>query len=569
MSGNSRDSGSLQKGFFKRMLGQDQSNAAKQSNVKQRHPSFTVSKDAAVTPGRSAKPQETIVSPGVKKLNKDGYVVYNTPEKEDVYISIHPETAFFEDDEPEMVRMAGGSFVGAKKSGSSVEIPIKAEYTPEPIVYSQPADLFANAYRKDEFDEIDFNEIIIKKNDSFDEEIENAPLFAPQTEVFPQFVERSVPVMESQMAMTSSAKEVEVADPHVTYMGYREVSDYVEEVVEEEVFIETPSEPIVEEVPIVEDIVTFRGATFSEVPITDATEEPVEEMFVEEDTIVEMVMEEEITEQSAEVFEMTLVADDDLEEIIMVEDAQVEMEIPEETMFVEEIAERNTFTEVPILDATAEDEPILEMAVKETHNDVEDFVTPTMDTFEMPEEVQVTEAPIGLYVERHEPIDAASMDGDATALSSFMEDSLEAETAVTAEAAPIQENLIGKMVDENDYLCLPAPREPIPEMTQEEIVVESTSETIVEQPLVHEVKDLVADIMKLTIPGLHMSEDMIAELSEDWELSIPDDDLESYDEKFVIREVAKPAVTETCGVSFNFEGKESAYNQNPTVNFRF
>ncbi|MDR0309628.1 MAG: hypothetical protein LBH88_02580, partial [Candidatus Methanoplasma sp.] len=138
MSGNSGyNSGSPPKGFFKRMLGQDQRDV-KQHKVKQRHPGFTASNEAAVTPGRMAKPQEVVISPAIRQINREGYVVFNTPEKQDVYIAIQPETAFFDDEEPEMIKMAGGSFVGGSKHTSSVEIPMRTEPESEPMVFTQP-----------------------------------------------------------------------------------------------------------------------------------------------------------------------------------------------------------------------------------------------------------------------------------------------------------------------------------------------------------------------------------------------------------------------------------------------
>lgn len=470
------------------MLGQDQSRSAKQSNVKQRHPGFTVSNDAAVTPGRSAKPQETIMSQGVKKLNKDGYAVYNTPEKQDVYITIQPDSAFFDEDEPQMVRMAGGSFVGAKKNIVSIDVPLRSEPEVEPIIYDQPADLFSNASRREEFEEIDFNEIIIKKNESFDEELEKAPVFASFVERFPEpvFVE-SMPTMmpiveESQLVMTSTDVEQAVEMP-MTSMGYDGVQEYEIEnasadVEEEDILI--VEEITYEEAPVPEEIM-IRGASFRESPV------------MEEMTLLDVEEDVEISETAE----------------------------PEEMDIIEKI---EIMAEAPVMDA-----------------------------------------PVGLYIESNEPMDAAEMGVDETnVLSSFMEVSMDAEVAMTSEAAPAHEYPIGMMVEENNYLCLPAPRE-----EPEEIMFETESETIADQPQTYEVLDPVADIMKLTVPGLHMSDDLIAELAGDWELSIPDDGLESYDEKFTIMDVQEPEVTETCSVSFRFEGSESAYNQNPTVNFRF
>jgi hypothetical protein len=95
---SNNDSVSSQRSFLKRMLRQESSRPVMQAEVKQRHPGFTVSNETAVTPGRMAKPQEMIVrSEAVKQLNREGYYVYNTPEKQDVYITIQPDKAFFDD----------------------------------------------------------------------------------------------------------------------------------------------------------------------------------------------------------------------------------------------------------------------------------------------------------------------------------------------------------------------------------------------------------------------------------------------------------------------------------------
>jgi len=232
---SSNNSVSPQKGFFKRMLSQDQGRGVKQTEVKQRHPGFVVSNDTAVTPGRVSKPQEVVISPAVRQLSKDGYEVFNTPEKQDIYITIQPESAFFEGEEPRMVRMAGGSFVGARQA-ASFEAPVRAAPEPEPMDYAQPSDIFANASRREVYDEIDFNEIIIKKNESFEDEIEQEPLFfspSYKESYDPVFEEQVVTRREPEAAKTSTgAAGAAGADgAEAPFIGYREAPGYdIEEV---------------------------------------------------------------------------------------------------------------------------------------------------------------------------------------------------------------------------------------------------------------------------------------------------------------------------------------------------
>lgn len=176
---SNRNSGSGQKGFLKRMLGQDKDSTAKQTKVKQKYLGFALSDYNVFMSGRTAKPKETISSQAIKNLNRDGYTVYNTPEEEDIYVTMQSESAFFDEDEPEMVRMTGDDFVSARKEPRPSEITVKrTEPVFEHIVFEQPADIFTNASRRAEYEEVDFDEVIIKSNDSFEEELEKAPLFA-------------------------------------------------------------------------------------------------------------------------------------------------------------------------------------------------------------------------------------------------------------------------------------------------------------------------------------------------------------------------------------------------------
>ena len=326
MSANSgNDNVRTQKGFFKRMLGQEPEKTVKPTEVKQRHP-FIVSNEATVTPGRMARPHEIVMSPAVKQLNKEGYIIYNTPEKEDIYIRVQPETAFFDDEEPQMIKMAGGSFVG-NKGVQPIAVPVRRETEEVHINYRQPADIFANAKPREEFDEIDFNEVIIKKNESFDTEPETAPvLFKPieYRDIIDPVLEESFALKReaAAVAATSSAA-VEMAMPMHSFMGgYREEPTY--EVKEEAVVMET----IVEETPIEE--VKAEEIVMEEIAVEEVKTEEimVEEAVVEEMKIEETFVEEVKTEET--VIEVT------------VEETKVEEEIP----VAEEIAEMPV-TETP------------------------------------------------------------------------------------------------------------------------------------------------------------------------------------------------------------------------------
>ena len=488
MSGSSdNNSGSLQRGFFKRVLGQEQSRSAKRPEVRsevrqmemKQRPGFTVSNEASATPGRTARPHEVVISPAVKQLNREGYVVYNTPEKQDVYITIQPDSAFFDDEEPKMVRMAGGSFVSAEKHGSSVSIPIRSEPEPESAVYTQPADIFCNACRRQELEEIDFNEVIIKKNESFETEIQEAPVFfkpSSYENVPEQVMEKLFKIgtgNEAEIAMTSSA-EVKIEPREISFAGYREEPEYE-----------------VEEISAVEEKTESREISFA-----GYREEP--EYKAEEIALVEVKAEEQEVSSSA----------GNREEA----------------------------------ECKADDVPSVEP--------------------------QIAEVPAGLYLDGCKPIDSAKADVEETCdFSSFM-GIMEAETAVTSVSAPVEE-IVAIAQPSVNYLSLPVPKEEEPaEQTACEAPAEKTSETVTDVPIQIEVFDEVADIMRITVPSLHMSEDLIAEFAQDWERRIPEDGLEAYD--CVFRPMKTPVKEEniTCTASSGSGGRRSAAKPDPYFNFR-
>jgi len=233
------------------MLGQEPPKTVKQTEVKQKPP-FVVSNVATVTPGRTARPQEVIISPAVKQLNKDGYIIYNTPEKEDIYITVQPETAFFDDEEPQMVRMAGGSFVGNKRS-EPVVMPVRREAEVKHIEYSQPADIFFNAKRREAEEDIDYSEVIIKKNDSFESEMEDAPvLFNPGSykDIIEPVLEETFQSKKRVKVAATSSEAMEMAMPKDFLTGYNAEPEYeVQDVTaptEDKMVTETPAGMYVE-----------------------------------------------------------------------------------------------------------------------------------------------------------------------------------------------------------------------------------------------------------------------------------------------------------------------------------
>ena len=658
MSDNSSNkNGSLQKGFFKRMLSSEQSKSAKQAevkqmDVKQRHPAFTVSNNTVVTPGRTVKPQEVIISPAVRQLNREGYVVYNSPEKQDVYVTIQPESAFFDDEEPKMVRMAGGSFVSAGKRAGHVDVPIRSEAEPEPVIYTQPADIFSNACRRDKFEEIDFNEVIIKKNDSFEAEIKDAPaLFKPNyQEVYEPVVEESFKAVVKEAVVTSSAGAV-AKEPAMSFAGYREEPEYELQDIPAIIKIEEPKvsfagyreepEYEIQESPLeaekedhgeiqdvlaemkteepeynIQDITVKTTAEESECDIQDIiaeakTEEPEHDI---QDITVEVKMEEpEFELQEIPVEAKTEEPEYEILEIpveVKTEEPELELqEIPIEAKAEEpecEIQEIPAEVKIEEPECDTQEIPVEvkieepEFELEEAHAEVK-IEEPECDTQEIPveakieepelvleevpvevkaeepkyevqeapvEEALITEVPAGLYVDAHKPIDFAKADDkEESGPPSFVGVmSMETEIAVTSEAAPIAEVML---LQSTDILSIPAPEETGPTAeTVCETVAEKCSETVSDVPAQVEIFDEVADIMKITIPSLRMSDGLIRDLSQGWERIIPDDGLEVYDCIFRPMKAPIKADSAPCAAPSVSGGRKSSAKPDPYGIFR-
>ncbi|MDR0509171.1 MAG: hypothetical protein LBG63_05060 [Candidatus Methanoplasma sp.] len=658
MSDNSSNkNGSLQKGFFKRMLSSEQSKSAKQAevkqmDVKQRHPAFTVSNNTVVTPGRTVKPQEVIISPAVRQLNREGYVVYNSPEKQDVYVTIQPESAFFDDEEPKMVRMAGGSFVSAGKRAGHVDVPIRSEAEPEPVIYTQPADIFSNACRRDKLEEIDFNEVIIKKNDSFEAEIKDAPaLFKPNyQEVYEPVVEESFKAVVKEAVVTSSAGAV-AKEPAMSFAGYREEPEYELQDIPAIIKIEEPKvsfagyreepEYEIQESPLeaekedhgeiqdvlaemkteepeynIQDITIKTTAEESECDIQDIiaeakTEEPEHDI---QDITVEVKTEEpELELQEIPVEAKAEEPECDIQDItveVKTEEPELELqEIPVEVKTEEpeyEIQEIPVEVKIEEPECDTQEVPVEvkieepEFELEEAHAEVK-IEEPECDTQEIPveakieepelvleevpvevkaeepiyevqeapvEEALITEVPAGLYVDAHKPIDFAKADDkEESGPPSFVGVmSMETEIAVTSEAAPTAEVML---LQSTDILSIPAPEETGPTAeTVCETVAEKCSETVSDVPAQVEIFDEVADIMKITIPSLRMSDGLIRDLSQGWERIIPDDGLEVYDCIFRPMKAPIKADSAPCAAPSVSGGRKSSAKPDPYGIFR-
>ncbi|MDR2846565.1 MAG: hypothetical protein LBV63_04715, partial [Candidatus Methanoplasma sp.] len=207
-------------------------NSAQQSKMKQRHPGFSVSGGADFNPpGRTAKPIETITSPAFKQLSREGFMVYNVKEKADVYIAIQPDSAYFEEDEPKFIKMEPGSFVSGQKVQQVAEVETRPEPVEIKVAHTQSADIFSNARRRLSFEEIDFNEVIIKSNDNFDEELNAHPLFNPGKGSEELFSSETVPFVKEEVPLAMTSSGATAPAPKEAVIAYSEVNNYSVEVV--------------------------------------------------------------------------------------------------------------------------------------------------------------------------------------------------------------------------------------------------------------------------------------------------------------------------------------------------
>ena len=512
MSDYSSDSGSSQKGFLKRMLKSDQSNKAKQSNVGQRHPVFSTINNALNPQDNAPKYQETVMSNATKKLNKDGFEVYNVSEKQEVYVTIQPENAFFEEDEPQMIRMEPGNFVGNGQKESASDALPKFASAKAGMKYEQPADLFQNALRREEYDEIDFTEIIIKSNDNYEEEIAETPLFDPTDGEAFRFKEinmTSQKMEESVVVPTSTAKSI----------ANMEVRSFVE-------YYDEPTYKVEIEEP------EAKVPSYIEVNIAPQT------MYREEPKMVEVLNEPEVLKDLAE---------PEVQEIEVLE-TPVAPRIQ-----VTEIIESPVVPEVQEIEALEVKEPVKEI---KTASFVEKYEEPVEE-----EIVDVVGAPAGLHVEGNEPTNEACIDADEKEeLSAFIQTGFSEEVALTSEAAP-------QVIEWNPGTFT----QDVQALPQHEVLLipEVVSEDTAASPLQFiEIEDPVGDLLKLTVPELFAGEEVIEDLMEDAEIIFPDDGLESYDAKFTVLQSISEPITAGPSMSFGFDGFDEGMH-GPSVNFRF
>lgn len=156
---SNRNSSSSEGGFFKRMLRSELGTCDEHVDVQQRHPGFSVSGESNDS-GRSMKPvMESVVSEGIRELNKEGFVIYNVSDHDDIYISTEPDNVCFEDDGPIMIKMSSEEFDSPQASEAIVAIPAESE-----IDVRQASDIFANAEPRPDYGEINLDEIIVKEH---------------------------------------------------------------------------------------------------------------------------------------------------------------------------------------------------------------------------------------------------------------------------------------------------------------------------------------------------------------------------------------------------------------------
>ena len=560
MSYDSSNSGSSQRSFLKRVLRSDQNAKATQSNVNTRHPGFKVSVDKSV-PGNPLRP-EVVMSSAVRQVNREGFVVYNVPESQEVYITMPSEEAFFDDEEPKMVHMQPNSFVGSNQTRSTEAntLPKFANVVRNNAEITQAADMFSNARRREALDDIDYSEIIIKSNDDFEKEIEESEAFmqrvvpssraeSPTSTI--SVAGRSSPITVTRPVRAFDGEKVQEARAEVSVVAKPEV---INAPMEEPMMVEA-SAPMFVEAPIEEPvIVSTRFSSFVEAPVeeSDIFIIPVEEPMGMEVPVSRFVEEPEVTEMYSGSFVEASVTEPEVTDMFSVPvEEPMEMEVPvsrfveepevtemyagsfveepvaEQNMFSEETVEEETFT-APVA-AFSEFAPIEEIS---TQMPVSEFAN-MMDI-----------VPSGLYVEGSEPVSEAIINADADEdMSSFLNTANMSEIALTSEAAP-------QPIEWDSGTFVPE------YTTSSEEVFDATNigaEVTEATPLVIvEIEDPVADMLKLTIPALYEGEEYIDNIN-DIDATYPDDGLEGHDAIFIsIKSVSVPISTsETSALRIN------------------
>ncbi len=203
MGGNSfRNSGSFAKGILKKVMGAPRASV---SNATSR--TETPTSEAAC--GIREAPVTNVACPGVSRLNREGFLIYNLPEENEIFVSGSDESSFFDEGEP----MASPGVEVDESVSQIIE---------EEVCFKQAADMFSNAMRRKEVGEVDFDEVIVKSYST------PAPLMVIEGELKIQDNAVSdIPISKPMFAMTGSVG-VEESRADVIVFKDEEVSEIVE-----------------------------------------------------------------------------------------------------------------------------------------------------------------------------------------------------------------------------------------------------------------------------------------------------------------------------------------------------
>lgn len=222
MSGSSGKNGvGLGRGIFRKVLGADRSTdraAAEKQAV------FDSTND---DDGFRAIPMHNAADPGIMELNKEGFVIYNLPEDNDIFVSRPGDKAFFEEDEPILIKVSTEDFgISDIDVNRAVKQPEVFEETVN--VGLRPEQFFVHAMPRQAFDDIDFNEVIVKQHNEEEAEAPLADLGAKEEFVDTGMTNVSKP--EEQKAMTCDGAVAEPICMHT--INFTDEADIVEEVEE-------------------------------------------------------------------------------------------------------------------------------------------------------------------------------------------------------------------------------------------------------------------------------------------------------------------------------------------------
>jgi hypothetical protein len=396
-------------------------------------------------------------------------------------------------------------------------------------MYTQPADIFSNALRREKFDEVDFDEIIIKKNETYEMEYETAPiLYKPSYKDFTEPIEEgSFKMGTAPKAVMTSSAEVKTEHEVISFAGFREEPEYMLQEVSDE---KTP----VTEVPAGLYVDGHR-----QIDSAEADDEETDELSSFKE-IMSTEVETAITSESAVAGNMATPPMDYRCHSVPEEvgsEAEMICDITEEEtepFAMHEAVEEDVEPAAIIIQETAEEET--EPAVEITSEIAADETEPEM-----------------VAVEEEPTVEAISfIIGEET------DPAVETEPEMIAvEEEPAVEVVIEVVAEET---------EPAVEMMPE-TVAEEVTETVAGVPAQIEVFDEVADIMKITVPGLHMSDDLMQELAQDWQRTIPEDGLEAHDNIF--RPMRTPVKEENISCTSSApEARRSTGKPDPYFNFR-